>query len=214
MDDALLVGVVDGARQRLDQAGRMTRGPGTGGAAVLQAAPLDVLQAEKGQPFVFANFVDLHNIWMPKSGDCLGLLVEAGLQFRPGVGAGEDHLEGNGAIEVELPCLVDDAHPPATQLALDQVTGDGRPVHGGAGLARRGGGGLGPGAQMLMNVQQAPQALSPAGETLAPCFRRRRARRLDLNRFPPFSSTSEFFPADVFRKRLLARWILRPVVTA
>ena len=43
-----------------------------------------------------------------------------------GVGAGQDHLQGAGAVQADLPGPVDDAHAAAAELALDQVAGDRR----------------------------------------------------------------------------------------
>jgi hypothetical protein len=40
------------------------------------------------------------------------------------VGAGQDHLERHGALEADLPGLVDDAHASSTQLFEDLVAGD------------------------------------------------------------------------------------------
>ena len=50
---------------------------------------------------------------------------QAGVQYglearplaRPGVPAGEDHLQGHGPVEAGMPRLVDDAHSAAAQLA-------------------------------------------------------------------------------------------------
>ena len=45
--------------------------------------------------------------------------------------AGQDHLEGHGAVEVLLPGLVDDAHAAAAELALDFVLAEvGKHRHG------------------------------------------------------------------------------------
>ena len=48
-----------------------------------------------------------------------------------GVAAGQDHLEGDDAVEPELAGLVDDAHAAAAQLAQDLVAGDATAAEGG-----------------------------------------------------------------------------------
>ena len=43
-----------------------------------------------------------------------------------GVGAGQDHLEGTGAVEPDLPGVVDDPHRSPAEFPQDLVAGDGR----------------------------------------------------------------------------------------
>ena len=45
---------------------------------------------------------------------------------RPGVAAGQDHLQGHDPVQLQVPRLVDDAHAAPAQLAQDLVAGDGR----------------------------------------------------------------------------------------
>ena len=54
-----------------------------------------------------------------------------------GVGAGQDHLEGDQTIQVDLAGLVNDPHAAAAQLLEDLVAGDGRPP-GRSPVSRRG----------------------------------------------------------------------------
>ena len=47
---------------------------------------------------------------------------------RPGVGAGDEHLEGDQAVESEVPGLVDDAHAPVAEERLYVIARDPRQV--------------------------------------------------------------------------------------
>ena len=67
---------------------------------------------------MLADLVDLHDVGVLQPGDGLGLGAEAGqLLPSPACAAGQDHLEGDEAVEPDLPGLVDDAHAAAAQLA-------------------------------------------------------------------------------------------------
>ena len=59
-----------------------------------------------------------------KLGDRLGLGAEAGQLLRAGIRAGQDHLQGDDAVQAELPRLVDDAHAAVAQHFQDLVAGD------------------------------------------------------------------------------------------
>jgi hypothetical protein len=58
-----------------------------------------------------------------KLGDRLGLAAEAGQLLGPGVRPGQQHLQGDQAIEALLPRLVNNAHAAAPQLGHDFVAG-------------------------------------------------------------------------------------------
>ena len=124
MDDPQPVRLVDGAGQRLDQPGRVAGRPGGAVEAVGQAAPGDVLQREVRAAVVVAEGVDLDDVRVVQPGDGLGLGQEADGRLGPGVVAGQDHLQGDEAVEPDLAGLVDDAHAAAAQLAEDLVAGD------------------------------------------------------------------------------------------
>src|SRR5438477_374209 len=79
-----------------------------------------------------------------QAGDGFGLDLEAEAVLRRGVGAGQEHLEGDDAVELQVAGLVDDAHAAAPQLAEDLVARHGRqrPPGGGGrgeGLVAEGG---------------------------------------------------------------------------
>ena len=61
---------------------------------------------------------------MVEQRDRLGLVLEPAQLGVVGQDAGLDHLEGDGAVEADLPRLVDDAHAAAAQLLLDLVVAE------------------------------------------------------------------------------------------
>ena len=69
---------------------------------------------------------DLDDVRVLELGDGLGLGEEAGGGLGAGVGTGQDHLEGDGAVEPGLAGLVDDAHAAAAQFAHDLIARDRR----------------------------------------------------------------------------------------
>ncbi len=64
---------------------------------------------------------DLDDVGVLELGDGLGLGEEADGGLAPAWVPGQDHLQGDGAVEPDLSGLVDDAHAAAAQLALDLV---------------------------------------------------------------------------------------------
>ena len=138
MDDAAQVSGVHGPRQRLDQLGGLARRLRLATQHPVQPAAIDVLQRQVGAVVVLADLVDLDDVGVLEAGDGLGLDVEAGQLGRAGVDARQHHLQGDHALEAEVPGLVDDAHAAAPQLPQDLVT-----RHRGQDPARPGGRGEG-----------------------------------------------------------------------
>ena len=133
VDDAALVGVMHGPGQRLDQA----RGLGPAAAAgrricAASVPPPTYSRARYDVPGVAADLVDLHDAGVLQAGDGLRLQAKTRQLFRAGIRPGEDHLEGDEAVERHLPGLVDHPHAAAAQLFENLEAGDGRP-----GLDRR-----------------------------------------------------------------------------
>jgi hypothetical protein len=120
------MGDVDGPGQRLDQLGGLVGQPGRAVEPAGEAAALDKLQGEEGQAVVLANLVDLHDVGVLQAGDRLGLGLEAAQLLAAGVAAAQDHLEGDEALELQVPGLVYDSHAAAAQHPQDLVPGDGR----------------------------------------------------------------------------------------
>jgi hypothetical protein len=75
-----------------------------------------VFQREEGEACVLADLEDLHDVGMLQTGDRLRLDAEAFQLGSAGVAARQDHLQGDDAIELEMPSLVNNAHAAAAQF--------------------------------------------------------------------------------------------------
>jgi hypothetical protein len=127
VDDAALVRIVDGVCERRHQLGGLARWLRFALEMVVQAAASDELQRQVGQAVVLAYLVDLYDVGVLEARHRLGLGAKACQRLRTGVGARQDHLEGDDSLEALLSRLVDDAHGAAAQLAQDVVAGNRRP---------------------------------------------------------------------------------------
>ncbi len=76
MDAPLLVGIVHGAGQGLDEPGRGLHRLRLAGELLGQAAAVDVFQHQVGPAVVLAHLVDLHDVRMLQPGDRAGLGAE------------------------------------------------------------------------------------------------------------------------------------------
>ena len=73
---------------------------------------------------VLPDLEDRHDPRMVEVGGGLGLGVEPLDVVLIGKLAGQDHLEGDGAVEADLPGLEDDAHAAAGDLTVDLVVAE------------------------------------------------------------------------------------------
>ena len=96
-----------------------------------QAPALDVLELNDRPPLEIADRVNLHDVRVAQPGDDLRLGQKPFDRFGPGILAGQDHLEGDQAVQAELARLVDDAHPAPAKLLQDLVTGHPRALEAG-----------------------------------------------------------------------------------
>jgi hypothetical protein len=155
VDHAPPVGGVHGPGQRLDQRRRLRRRQRLAGQLAVEAAAAHELQGAERPAVYFADLENLHDVGVLDVGQRLRLLAEALHLGRPGVGAGEDHLQRHDAAQADVAGLVDDAHAAAPQLPQHLVAGHGRQhrrrrrrdrpqrrIGGGSGR-RAGGGGVG-----------------------------------------------------------------------
>jgi len=134
VQDALLVGVVDRPRERLDEPGgrgrRQRPGPGQ---VVPQAAAADVLLHQVRRPGPLPDGQQRDDVRVPQPGQ----RVPLGPEPLPGLlGGGQgtgQHLDGDRVAAGAGPGEVDDAHPAAAEFPLDLVVGQGRPVGAGQG---------------------------------------------------------------------------------
>ena len=125
VDDAARVGVVHRLGDLPHERGRAAaagaarrRGPSG------QARPVDEAHAEVVLPVVLADLVDRHDAGMVEVGRGLGLGAEPRDVGLVGELPGQDHLEGDGPVEAQLPGLVDDAHAAAGDLAKQLVVAE------------------------------------------------------------------------------------------
>ena len=126
MDDALLMGGVDGVGEDLDQPGRLARRQRGAVQMPSQTAAAAKFQREERLALVLADLEDLHDVRMLQAGDGLGLTAEAGQLALVGIAAGQNHFQGDDAVGLDLPGPVDNAHSAASEDAQDLVAGDGR----------------------------------------------------------------------------------------
>ena len=118
---------MDGPRQGLDQLCRRTHRLGRALEVLGQAAAGHELEDKVRPARGLADIVDLDDVGMLQASDRRGLGAKAGQVLRAGLDPGQDHLQRHGAIETELPGLVDDAHAASSQLPQDLVARHGRP---------------------------------------------------------------------------------------
>ena len=135
MDDPFAVRHVDGAGQRLDERGRLARGPGLAVQPVRQAAALDPLQGQERPAFVAADLVDLHDVGVLHPRRQLRLQPETQLLGGRRELARQHHLQGRQPVEAPVPRLVHHPHAPAPDLGQDVVVPD---LPGGGENHRRG----------------------------------------------------------------------------
>ncbi len=112
MQDAALMGMVDGLGNDGDDAGRRAGIGGKIGEPLVEAAARDQLHAEEMPPLVPADLVDRHNVRVVELRDGLGLILKPQQLGFGGKAARFDHLEGDGPVERDLVGLENDAHPP------------------------------------------------------------------------------------------------------
>ena len=127
VDDPPAVGGVDRVGQGLHQPGRRSDRHRRAGILLGQGAPLDQFQDQVGAAVMLADLEDLDDVGVLEARHGLRLGAEAGPDLGPGELPLADHLEGDRAVEPDLPRLVDDAHPAPAQLAEDLMPVDFRP---------------------------------------------------------------------------------------
>ena len=126
VDDLQPVGLGHPQGQGSDQPRRPLRRPGRPVEAAVEAAAGHELQLDEREAIRLTDVEDLDDVGMLEPGDGLGLAEESPDRVRVGMRAGQDHLDGAGAIEQDIAGMIDDAHPSAAQLAQDLVPGDRR----------------------------------------------------------------------------------------
>ena len=86
-----------------------------------QAAALDQFHGEIRPAVDITDVVKLHDVGVGQSGHRHHLALEALLLIRPGVGAGEKHLQSDGAVQSHVPRPVNNAHAAVAEYGLHFV---------------------------------------------------------------------------------------------
>ena len=86
-----------------------------------QSAAVDKLKREIGKPVAFADLVNLDDVRMVKPGDGLSLFPEPVEVFRKRMRPGQDHLQGDKAVQPRLSSLVDNSHSATAEFTENLV---------------------------------------------------------------------------------------------
>jgi hypothetical protein len=124
VEDATLVGVMDGPR---DIGHELCHPPGVlpeAGQLLGEAAPFNQFHAEVMLPVMLTDLIDGYYVRVVKIGRRLGFAPKAPHVGRGRQLAGEDHLEGDHALELDLPGLVNHAHATAGNLLQQLVVAE------------------------------------------------------------------------------------------
>ena len=139
MDDAALVGRVDGPCELLDQLHGRPDGLGPAVQPVLQRSPRHVFESEVGRSVLLTDLEDLDDIGVMQTGDRLGLSLEPLKALRAVPRVDGDHLQGDDPLQLLVLRLIDRSHPAPAQFAQEDVATDDRQPRGlGAGGCRVG----------------------------------------------------------------------------
>ncbi len=136
MDDAVRVCIADCSGQGRGQFGGACGRLRMAGQELLQTAAVAKFQHEERQPALFTDFMDLHDVRMLQACDGLGLTAETGDIVGAGVVAGQNHLEGDDAIQLRLLGPVDDAHASAAEFTENLEAGHREPKRVRSGFGR------------------------------------------------------------------------------
>ena len=110
VEDALLVGVVNGLGDRPGVAGGLAGGQRFAGQHLGEVLALDKVHREKRLAVHLADLVDGDDAGVMEMRRGLGLALEAFDDFGAGPLAEQEHLEGDDPVELRLPGAKDDAH--------------------------------------------------------------------------------------------------------
>ena len=113
---------MDSAGQGFDKLGGIAWRLWHAGQLLRQVAALDEFQREERLPGMLADFVDLHDIRVLQPGHGLRLGPEAGEPVRAHP-ASQDHLQGDDALQSNLPRPEHHAHAAAAEFPQNLVAG-------------------------------------------------------------------------------------------
>jgi hypothetical protein len=101
--------------------------------ACLKGFTFEILHDEERRALVLADVIESADVRMIKRGNRPGFVLESLSELRIAGELGSEHLDGDDAIEPRIACLVDLAHPAATEQRQNFIgteTGTGRNSHG------------------------------------------------------------------------------------
>ena len=124
VEDAALVGMVDGPRYLSQSPGRLPRRVHHPVEPPIEASAVEQSHAEVMVALMLAHLVDRHDVRVVEVGHGLGLDAEPVDIGRAGEPAGQDHLQGHHTVQADLPRLVDDPHPAAGDLLKQLVVAE------------------------------------------------------------------------------------------
>ena len=116
VQNAVLVGIMDGPRDHGEVARGLARPQRTAGHQGTERLALDAAHAEIRLPVHLARAVDGDDVGMRQVRRRLGLRLKARMVRRRGQLAAQDHFQRDDALQAALPGLVDDAHAAAAQF--------------------------------------------------------------------------------------------------
>ena len=126
VDDPVIVGDAHGPGEGLDELRGLADRERAAAQLPLEAAAVDVLHDEVGEPVPLADLVDLHEVGVREAGHRLHLGAEPGQLLRVGARPAWIILRATTRFERALSSPVDDAHAPLSQLLEDLQVGRGR----------------------------------------------------------------------------------------
>ena len=127
VDDAVLMGKVDGPRQRLDKPRCVAPGPWHPCEPFGKTATVGELHDQVRPSAKVPQLEELHDVGVTQAGHGFGFHAESSEPVGRVVEPGEDHLDGDAAMQPALPGPVNNPHATLTEPAQDFGTWDHRP---------------------------------------------------------------------------------------
>ena len=127
MQDVVLMGVLDGPRERRNIPRRHLAPHRPLSETLRQAGALDVLHAEVRTAIDLTHFIDVNDIRMVEAGRGLSLRAEAAQVLWSGYRCTENHLDGYHPVKVRLIGFEDDPHAPPAEFGNEFVLAESTP---------------------------------------------------------------------------------------
>jgi len=137
VDDALLVGFLQGLGDLLGDLDGLPHGEGAAGEALREVLALDKLENQEPPPVVLLEAVDLGDVGVVEGGEEAGLALEASQALRVRREGPGKHLDRHLAAEGRVLGAVDLTHATGAEAPADAIVGERLADHRGACKARR-----------------------------------------------------------------------------